>query len=52
MPVMTLMLLTSVLPLRFPLLNLSVWDGNNALSQRAKLVECCWLDFGHEFNLS
>ncbi len=33
MPMMTLMLLASVLPFRFPLLNLCMRDSNNALCE-------------------
>ena len=47
MPVMTLMFLPSVLPLRFPLLNLSVRNRNGALSQCAKLFKRCWLGLRH-----
>ncbi len=39
MPVMTLMLLTSVLPLRFPLLNFCVGDGNNTCCQPLESLE-------------
>ena len=39
MPVMTLMLLASVLPLRFPLLNLCVRDRNDALCQAFESLE-------------
>ena len=39
MPVMTLMLLASVLPLRFPLLNLSVRDRNDAPRQAFETLE-------------
>ena len=56
MPMMTLMLLASVLPLSFPLLNLSVRDRNDALCQPLKTLKWRFclslLFFWHARNLS
>jgi hypothetical protein len=49
MPVMTLMFLASILPFRFPLLNLCVRDRNHALCQLFETLKWrfgCWRDLG------